>query len=242
MIQYQLAFQTPLPATAGYPLYAFLLQQLPPESAAMVHDATDSPISQWVSGRIWTITSFRPEISAALDPVLEGLKQVRLHEYPNLQITGCRRRQATPEQLLESPSSGSLYLTFRTPTAFKSRGAYQLLPTQDLVVQSLIRRWNLNFPQMAIEDEGGGFQALAEGLVYRNVQLQSASYQLKNAVIPGVCGCVEVGLRLTGFHRRLACALLRFAGYAGLGIKTSLGMGGTVVYWPDQPEERSTMG
>ena len=241
MIQYQLTLQAPLPPSAGYPLYAFLLQNWPPESAAMVHDAADSPISQWIGGTCWTISVFRPEIGAALDPVLAGLEQVRLHGYPSLRVTGCRRRQTDPEQLLDAPSPGSLYLTFQTPTAFKSHGAYQLLPTQELVMQSLIRRWNLNFPHMAIEDEGGGTQALAEGLVYRNVRLQSASYQLKSAAIPGVCGCVEAELRLRGFHRQLACALLRFAGYAGLGIKTSLGMGGTVTYWPDQPEERSAM-
>ena len=32
--------------------------------------------------------------------------------------------------------------------------------------------------------------------------------------------------RLSGFHRELVGALLTFAGYAGVGIKTSLGMGG----------------
>lgn len=234
MIQYQLTFQTPLPVSAGYNLYAFLLQQLPPKSAADIHDASDFPISQWVQGTQWVITSFRPEVSAALDPILAELRHVRLNGYPNLFVKHHRRREVNAAQLLETPSAGSIYLTFRTPTAFKSHGVYQLLPTQELVMQSLLRRWNLNFPDLAIEDEGGGLQALTEGLVYRNVQLQTASYQLKNTSIPGVCGCVETELRLNGFHRQLACALLHFAGFAGLGIKTSLGMGGTAVHWTEE--------
>lgn len=234
MIQYQLTLQTPLPASAGYHLYAFLLQQLPPQSAAAIHDAADSPVSQWVQGTQWVITAFRPEVSEALDPLLAELRQIRLHGYPNLLVRHCRRREVSTAQLLETVPAGSLYLTFRTPTAFKSHGVYQLLPTQELIMQSLLRRWNLNFPGFAIEDEGGGLQALTEGLVYRNVQLQTSPFHLKSASIPGVCGCVEAELRLKGFHRQLACALLHFAGFAGLGIKTSLGMGGTTVHWMEE--------
>ena len=51
-------------------------------------------------------------------------------------------------------------------------------------------------------------------------------YYLKGSSIPGFVGELTLENRLEGFQRQLADALLLFADHAGVGIKTTLGMGG----------------
>lgn len=69
-------------------------------------------------------------------------------------------------------------------------------------------------------------EAMAVGLLCRRFQLRDRTFFLKGNAIPGFVGEMTLDNRLSGFHRELAGALLTFAGYAGVGIKTSLGMGG----------------
>ena len=124
--------------------------------------------------------------------------------------------------------SGWHRLEVRTPASFKSRGQYQILPTPRLILQSLIKQWNGCFPDCPIEDEDGqGMEAMAAGLLCRGYQLRDQGYFLKGNHIPGFVGGMTLdSTRLPGFHRTLADALLYFSGYAGIGIKTALGMGG----------------
>ena len=134
-----------------------------------------------------------------------------------------------PDELFQIALAGNgrHILNFRTATAFKSHGRYQILATERLIVQNLIHKWNGCFPDCLIEDEDGeGMEAIAAGLQCRQFQLQEQTYFLKGNAIPGFVGTMTLDIRLTGFHRKLADALLIFAGYAGVGIKTSLGMGG----------------
>lgn len=67
---------------------------------------------------------------------------------------------------------------------------------------------------------------MAQGLECSGFQLRSQTYYLKGNSIPGFTGWMTLENRLTGFHRQLADALLIFSGYTGIGIKTTLGMGG----------------
>lgn len=120
-------------------------------------------------------------------------------------------------------------LRFCTPTCFKSVGQYLPLPTTRLIVQSLMKKWNGCISECPIEDEDGqGMETLAAGLRPRDFQLRSRTYYLKGNSIPGFVGELTLENRLDGFHRELADALLLFADFAGIGIKTTLGMGGVV--------------
>ena len=78
-----------------------------------------------------------------------------------------------------------------------------------------------------IEDEDGeGIQAIANGLRIADYRLSSRDYLLKGQSIPGFTGELTLKCRLDGFHLTMANLLLHFAPYAGVGIKTALGMGG----------------
>ena len=226
---YQFRLSAPLPATAAYPLYAAILERAPREFAARLHESTVTPVSQYVRGDLWQVSLFGAGSIETLSPILEGLDEVFLRRdrtRVTLEQAGFRRIDSV-DDLLEHPVLDRGSLSFRTPTAFKSAGVYQLLPTQRLVLQSLILKWNGCFGDVCpIEDDGGGLEALAEGLCYRSLRLDSTEFAMKHTRIPGVLGQIAFENRLSGFHKQLANALLAFGTYSGVGIKTTLGMGG----------------
>lgn len=226
---YQFRLSAPLPATAAYPLYAAMLERAPREFAARLHESTVTPVSQYLRGDLWQVSLFGAGSIETLSPILEGLDEVFLRRdrtRVTLEQAGFRRIDSV-DDLLEHPVLDRGSLSFRTPTAFKSAGVYQLLPTQRLVLQSLILKWNGCFGDVCpIEDDGGGLEALAEGLCYRSLRLDSTEFAMKHTRIPGVLGQIAFENRLSGFHKQLANALLAFGTYSGVGIKTTLGMGG----------------
>ena len=220
----------------AYSLYAVLLEQAPEGFAEWVHADGGSPISQFLEvGETlqWHVTLLGSQAEKALGPVLDTLAPLRLRKAGVL-LTPVQTSKETildVDDLFRQAAEGGRRheLHFITPTAFKSRGDYQILPSARLILQSTIKKWNGCFPDCPIEDEDGeGLDALADGLHCRGLRLQDAVYRLKGNTVPGFTGALWLDNRLSGFHAQLADALLLFAGYAGVGIKTTLGMGGVL--------------
>lgn len=219
----------------GYHLYAALLARLPPEFGRRVHEDGPSPVSQFVSLRegalYWNVTLLGEETEALTGPVLEECAPFPLQKggvilTPSLEG---RERITDADELFRQGWAGSRVhrLDVCTAAAFKSRGQYLNLPTPRLILQSLMKKWNGCFPDCSIVDEDGqGMEAMAEGLTLREFRLRDAVYALKGSPIPGFRGTLALENHLSGFHRELADALLVFSGFSGIGIKTTLGMGG----------------
>lgn len=231
LTQYCIKLNTPLPPQAAYALYAALLEQAPADFAEAVHQTGVTPVSQYLQGDCWYVSLLGDVPREALAPVLDTLDSVTLRKGQQVAFTEKTIRTTTClEELLAAPAPDRFQIQLRTPVAFKSAGHYQLLPTQRLLLQSLILKWNGCFGDVCpIEDDGGGLDALSSGICYRKLKLDTREFRLKNTTISGVTGIIGAENHLTGFHRQLAAALLEFGTYAGVGIKTALGMGGITV-------------
>lgn len=219
----------------GYRLYAALLEAAPASFGSGVHEDAVTPVSQFLTVRdgalLWTVSLLGGESKKALGPVLERAEHFTLQKDGVVLSVRDRRTRTVPDVdalLARGAASDGLHrLRFCTATAFKSRGRYLNLPTGRLIVQSLIKKWNGCFPECPIEDDDGeGMEALAAGLRCARFRLQDRTYYLKGNSIPGFTGELTLENRLEGFHRQLASALLLFSAYAGVGVKTTLGMGG----------------
>lgn len=111
----------------------------------------------------------------------------------------------------------------------KATTKLQFIPARGrkpLVLQSLIQHWNSAFPECALTDPDA-FQALAQGLRILDYDLRTTRYLLKEARIPAFRGSMTLEARLAPPLLALWNALLTFAPFGGIGIKTTLGMGGT---------------
>lgn len=219
----------------GYRLYAALLEEVPTAYGATLHRDGATPVSQYLTRageRLdWHITLMGEESEKMLAPVLEGKRSFPLRkDGVTLQVTERSRTAVSDVDDLFARCArctGIHQLKFQTPCAFKSRKRYQILPSSRLILQSLMKQWNGCFPTCPIEDEDGeGMEAMAEQVWCRSYHLHDQSFWFKGNQIPGFVGDLTLENRLSGFHRTLADALLYFSGYAGIGIKTTLGMGG----------------
>lgn len=136
----------------------------------------------------------------------------------------------------ENPASRTR-LWFRTPCAFKQAGRYAIYPQEFLLLQSLVLHWNTAFPDCQLNDPDA-LDAILRGLRILDYNLHTVSYPIKNTRIPGFVGSAVVEARLALPLLELWNALLSFAPYGGIGIKTTLGMGGVSVE-PLAPPQRS---
>lgn len=219
----------------AYLLYAALLEKGPIEFAKKVHEDKITPVSQFLTtdkGQLsWTINLLGDMSEKAFVSVLDKQKTFFLRsENVSLNIDRCEKEfiADTDEFFFRAVGCSRQHtLKFCTATAFKSQGKYRILPTEQLLIQSLVKQWNGCFPECPIEDgDNEGIHTLTAGLRIQRVDLDNDIYHIKQGKIPGFVGSLRIGNYLEGFHRKLADVLLLFSGYAGIGIKTALGMGG----------------
>ena len=82
---------------------------------------------------------------------------------------------------------------------------------------------------MLLEDDDA-IQMLTNNLRIRSYRLKSSTYRLKQNSIPGFCGEIVISSKLSPPMLELWKILLIFSEYAGIGIKTALGMGGVSIF------------
>lgn len=219
----------------AYRLYASLLEQAPQEFAIAAHEDSVTPVSQYLDiqngSLVWHVNLIGNRAETMLSPLLEERKEYLLEkDKVHLLVTGVAKESIPDVQtllLMGAAHSSEHRLAFRTATAFKSQGKYLNLPTTRLILQSLIRKWNGSITECPIEDEDDeGMEAMAAGIRCKQFQIYDRLYYLKGNSIPGFVGEITLDNRLNGFQRDLANALLIMAGFSGIGIKTTLGMGG----------------
>lgn len=223
----------PLYADSAYRLYAHLLEKLPQEDALWLHEEDSRTISQFLRYEkdhncyIWTVNTLSDAVAELLCPILDDLVEVSV-ENQVFSVLDKTIRKITAELLLHrarEETGNKRTLSFLTTTSFKQNGRYVIFPQERLVLQSLIMRWNEVFPQYVLDDEDA-FQAILAGIHIVDYQLRTSRFHLKGVRIPGFVGSCVMEARLALPLMELWNALMLFADYSGIGIKTGLGMGG----------------
>ena len=225
----------PLYGDSAYRLYASLLEHLENETAGWLHEC--GMISQFLEFSRenqryhWTLNLLNDDTAAVMDPVIEKLTSVTIEnqEFPILERTV---EVVSLEDLLDrgrEMTDRRSVMRFCTPTAFKQNGRYMIFPQERLILQSLLMQWNQVFPMCPLDDEDA-FHALLSGIRIVDYQLRTSRFFLKGVRIPGYMGSCVLEAKLALPLQELWNTLLAFANYAGVGIKTGLGMGGIVTY------------
>lgn len=124
----------------------------------------------------------------------------------------------------DGQSPKSIQIRFLTPTAFKKNGLYQTLPEPRLIFQNLMSKYSVISGQTDMIDEDA-LEELAAKTFLSRFRIRSVVFPLENTKISGCTGDVTLGFRGSDTMKRYANVLLRFATFAGIGIKTGMGMG-----------------
>ncbi len=220
----------------AYRLYAWLLDRLSSEEAEKFHAPETSCLNQYICRDVWTVNLLGETAANTVGEILENVAEIELDVCKlHLNKLSCETIQGAESLLLlgQKHAHSLTRLDFRSPTSFKSGGRYMIYPREELLIQSLVNRWNECFPEYTLSDE----EALAElqsGIHIVDYRLRTCRYRLKGASIPAFVGDIALEARLPIVLRDVWNSLLCFSEYRGVGIKTTLGMGGTKVTLTDE--------
>lgn len=212
------------------------MEKLSPEYADTLHISGPHPYSQYVlgdsDGIVWTVNTLekaaRSEIIGALgciDFTEIYLRQKNLI----LSITGRSIEEITYDDLLNRfYIDGSVlpYITveFLTPTAFKSNGRYVIFPTAQLILNSLLKKYDAFSHTVSVGDELL-YEYISEHTDIVEYSLRSTKFPMEGVTIPSFIGSVKLKCGGNKEFRNLINMLLKFGEYSGVGIKNSMGMG-----------------
>jgi len=134
------------------------------------------------------------------------------------------------EELYAGPPARSVCLHFVTPTSFRTGRGNLPFPLPASLYRSLWQKWQ-RFAPPALQLDEGIVAIVEQSLFPARYSLQTEVVSLKGIPQVGCVGLCQFDL-LKGVStedRRAITALSRFATYAGVGMKTTMGMGQTVV-------------
>ncbi|WP_054697327.1 CRISPR system precrRNA processing endoribonuclease RAMP protein Cas6 [Syntrophomonas palmitatica] len=223
----------------GSLFHGFLMRVLPAETAALLHESVLRPFSQYVrplgtQQLAWNIGLWDADIAECIVQAVMPLSRIELEQKGIiLEVCGVQRITLTETEyfnrffMCQNPCR-RYEIEFLTPCTHKQNGNYALFPSLELIVGSLSRRYSA-FVQDISLDDSNVMQEAANHMRIVRYSLRSAVYYLDNTKITGYTGKITLVLNGPEQLARLSGALLSFAEYSGLGIKTALGMGGVRV-------------
>ena len=225
------------PSSMGSILHGALIEQLPEDYAGYLHTENLRPYSQsirWDRERervIWRIGTLDRTAGEIIGAILQSLEHIHLRQkgytvdVQNIQCVEERSYQDIADEYFRAETAPrGAEIHFLTPTSFKQGGAYIILPESALILQSLLARWNRFCPDIRIEEDDLA-QTLAAHTRLTRYALRSAAFSVEGYSIRGFRGQIALQFAGSDMVRRILGTLLAFAPYAGLGIKTALGMG-----------------
>jgi CRISPR-associated endoribonuclease Cas6 len=126
--------------------------------------------------------------------------------------------------LLDSqPAPRHVSFNFLSPTVFKSNGKLLPLPLPEMVIGSLLERWNA-YASIAFSPDTRRYAAECLGI--GRFELRSRVASVAGGLYSGFVGRVTfTSLNYDRYWMSLIHTLAKFAFYAGVGAKTTMGLG-----------------
>ncbi|NLP31250.1 MAG: CRISPR system precrRNA processing endoribonuclease RAMP protein Cas6 [Clostridiales bacterium] len=232
----------PSPSWA-YLLYATMIENIKTEYVEYLHEDGLNPINQYVHipdrncpNKIeWNINLLGNEAISQVEPFLMKIENIRLKKFDtDITVTNrvitCTTTEADilNTYLTTGNAFKNMRIDFLSATSFKSNEKYVLFPSVDLILKSAVSKWNAFSSSYALDDEEALQQMIDRTRIYQYA-LRSNSFMLKQARIPGFRGYIKLYSTGPDPMVRLINLLFGFLEYSGVGIKTTLGMGGCKV-------------
>lgn len=217
--------------------HGWLMSRISEDFAARMHQTGVNPVTIAVHASkeqvVFSIAMLTDEAAAEIAKVLLDpdfasftLKSTRQEEF---KIVKKEQEILSSQDLAQAfyqpeKTKRLLQVLVKTPLAFKTNGEYYNLPDTRLFFQSLMKKYNAIFEKteqidLDLLDE------LCDKVKLVNFSIHSRRFYIHKAYINGFCGKLAFYCNGAETLANYAAMLLRFAEYAGVGVKTSLGMG-----------------
>ena len=230
---------SPVQASAAGPyLQGVLMEKVNATYADSLHHLAFNPYSQYcvkdsdANALVWRVSALTDEASEQMISPLMKLDSV---EVKGLSSTFEISKKSTETvsikaltDLIHDDAPKRASVSFVTPASFKSKGEYVFMPSSKLVLQNLL----MHYCQVYEGDK----EIDGETLAYLEQKTRITSYNLrsryfehvagKGSAIPSFVGSIVLNVDGPPTMVGLVRMLLKFGEFAGVGIKTSMGMGG----------------
>jgi CRISPR-associated endoribonuclease Cas6 len=225
-----------LTAAIGPHLQGALMESIDSRYAAHLHTLPFNPYSQYClcdarsEQLTWHINALTDQAAEYILAPLEKRNSIKLkHGGVTLNVaakTTSELALSTLTSQLHDDPERKTHIQVLTPAAFKQSGSYRHVPSTRMLFQNLIMHYSAVFDNDK-EVDPDTVDYIEQHTDITAFNIRSRYFQpAAGRKIPGFVGKLTIHARgpqtLTGFVRML----LRFGEYAGLGIKTSMGMGG----------------
>jgi CRISPR-associated endoribonuclease Cas6 len=132
------------------------------------------------------------------------------------------------QRLASAEARKSITIRFASPTAFSlGDRRFALFPDPLFVWDSLMRSWNLYAPEPLHVEKQPLRKFIIEQIMVSAYDLQTTTYSFPNYVQKGFVGTCTYQMSIDATYAPQVAALAAFAQYAGIGYKTTMGMGQT---------------
>jgi CRISPR-associated endoribonuclease Cas6 len=133
-------------------------------------------------------------------------------------------------ELYDGPLARTIHMRFLTPTSFRSGRGNLPFPLPVSLYRSLWQKWQ-RFAPSAFQLDERVVPTIEQSLFPARYSLGTETASLKGIPQVGCVGTCQFQLleEVSEKDRRAITALSRFAAYAGVGMKTTMGMGHTLV-------------
>lgn len=223
-------------ASLGPLFQGVLMESIDGSYAEQLHASAFNPYSQHVTlgddgGVVWAISALNNEAAERILSPLSKMDTIFLRGIDESFAVEKRVEEGVPIGFLlnkiKDDCRSRHRVRFATPTAFKVRGEYVIMPTAKLLFQNLLMHYNQVYSGSGEVDE--------DTVVYIAENARISSYNLRSQYfsrvvngkkIPAFIGDITLSVSGSQPMQGLASMLLGFGEYAGVGIKTSMGMGG----------------
>lgn len=214
-------------------LHGVLMKTMDTEYAGYLHTLQVNPFSQSLivkdSKKIWNVNTLDRLAYEQIILPLFKLKEFKVkNDKMTVKIGSMNLIESSAEELLEElyqvEGEPFLHVSFDTPTAFKQRGSYINYPDLRLIYQGLMNRYNTIVEGIEGLDEEV-LESLVSNSTITDYHLRTVKFPLEGIRITGFQGDIRIHVKGPDAMARYLRMLFRFGEYAGIGIKTGLGMG-----------------
>lgn len=222
-------------ASFGPMLQGALMENVDGAYADSLHVSAFHPYSQYCvpregGGVAWVINALKDEAAEHIVNPLSKVDSVVLRGVGEKFTVERKTMESIPvNQLLarlQDDCAPKRRIRFLTPTAFKTRGEYAIMPNARLVFQNLLMRYNQVYAgEGEVDEETILYMEQHTKITAYNLRSRYFSHSAGKAKIPAFVGDVSFGIAGAQSMRGLAGMLFCFGEYAGVGIKASMGMG-----------------
>ena len=215
-------------------LHGFIMQNIESEYASFLHENNYHPFTQYIENidsdlSIWHLNLLDEEAIKKISTFIKVNDIIKLNNGDEYCILNIEKKSLTKNELLSELSvlkpSRKLRLFIKTPISFKTNNNYFYFLDIRLIFNSIINRYNM-FSQEFTFEGVDIIDDIVENFMIIDYNIKTKFFYLEKTRIKGFIGNIVFNFGGSVQLANIGNMLLKYAEFTGIGIKTSIGMGG----------------